>query len=129
MTLPNISPTIDVSPDGRSVTLPTLAQHGGVTYTVLVAGVTSQVGALPLQIGWAQSFNVAEFVGSYEHGKPQDSDGDGIGDAREQLGFYTEVVQADGNTRSISTSSSPWKCDTDGDGSLDGQEWAWGSDP
>ncbi|NCG18867.1 MAG: hypothetical protein GWP91_07630, partial [Rhodobacterales bacterium] len=110
------------------VVIPTLAQHGGLTYTIVAAGVTSQQGE-PLQIGWDRAFNIADFVGSFESGTATDSDGDGISDALEQRGYSMEIVSAAGTVTEISTSSDPFKCDTDGDLRTDAQEWQHGSDP
>lgn len=76
----------------------------------------------------------ATFWGSGENGPPVDSDGDGLPDAEEQVGWNVEVTLADApgqEARKIyrDVTSDPDNPDTDGDGINDGDEKRLGSDP
>lgn len=109
-----------VGSDRSSVLVSTLSQNE-VTYRVAVVDVTDRQGlALQVEPINGQGFvsaNTALFAGSPPGiGEVTDSDGDGLADNDEQLGWLVRVKNANGEFDIREVSSDPFNPDTDGDG-------------
>ena len=113
---------------GRSVTLSTLSQSD-VVYNVQIANVKDLAGNFIAPPDRENPY-IATFRGTAPTGNDAtDSDGDGLDDNVEQLGWTVTVTAANGTKRTYSVTSDPNDKDTDDDGLDDLTEKEQGFDP
>ncbi len=122
-----------LSEDKTSVTLTTFPQSQ-IKYTLVVTEVKDLAGnQIAPKDRLTGETNTAQFVGVPESGNPTDTDGDGISDAAEQLGWLVVIEKGAGESKTIierrEVTSDPTKKDTDGDGLTDSEERSIGIDP
>lgn len=129
--------TEEGEPDRTRVELTTLSQST-VEYTLRAIGLfdtggnalgpsrlASQGSGLVMVGG-----NETTFFGAGASGQPADTDGDGLSDAEEQIGWVVEVFPASSPTTMIrEVTSDPTRADTDEDGLGDAEEKNLRSDP
>ncbi len=116
-----------LAPNGRSVTLTTLAQSA-IEYQLTAVAVADLAGNLLVPPDRDNPYPVT-FFGTAGTGSGDDADGDGLNDAEEQRGWTVVVRRADGTTTTRVVTSDPTLADTDDDGVRDGDERAYLTDP
>lgn len=120
-----------VDTDRTAVELTTLAQSQ-VQYDLAVVNVKDRVGIpmapKPIAFDGRLDSDIV-FWGSAGDGPGPDTDGDGLSDAKEQLGWVVQVTLTDGTIVEKGTVSDPEVADSDGDGLSDLQEKLRNSDP
>ncbi len=120
--------------EARSRVQLTTGSQSAVAYTLRVNGVVDREGrafAAPVisVAGGIVDPAEARFVGIPPSGEGPDSDGDGLKDTTEQLGWVVRVVELDGAESTHTVTSDPFLSDTDEDGVNDLIEKQWLTDP
>ena len=111
----------ELSADGKVVTL-TTAPQAGITYLLSLAGLQDSQGN-PVQSDAPLTFNGSAAAQAVQ------SDGDGISDSDEQLGWAVMTTSAEGVASCRDVNSDPAVDDTDADQVLDNIEMGYGSSP
>ena len=106
-----------LSADKKSVTLTTLDQ-AAIEYTLKVVNVKDLQGNPVVPPDRNNPFQV-KFTGKDPTGVKKDTDGDGVEDFFEQLGWDVVVFAIDGTKSTTTVTSDPFNKDTDGDGLSD----------
>lgn len=116
-----------LSPDKKSVTLTTLDQ-AAIEYTLKVVNVKDLQGNPVIPPDRNNPFQV-KFTGKDPTGVKKDTDGDGVEDFFEQLGWDVEVFSVNGTRSVVNVTSDPFNKDTEGDGLSDLGEISNALDP
>ena len=121
-----------LGPDRTAVEVTTLSQST-VQYDLIAVNVKdlagNQLGPRLIAEGVLVDPTRVILWGNGPVGDPIDTDGDGLPDNEEQLGWVVTIVMSGGNIVTRDVTSDPFVADTDGDGLSDLQEQRRASDP
>ncbi|UCH26240.1 MAG: hypothetical protein JSV66_00915, partial [Trueperaceae bacterium] len=127
-TLPVLSAVLSAS---RTTVVLTTGPQSAIEYKLSVTNVKDLAGnqIAPAEFGVPTPSTVLFFGTPPDVGDLVDSDGDGLTDDEELLGWVVRVERTTGRTDTLAVTSDPNEADTDGDGVGDATEKAVGSNP